>query len=54
MTLQFLISIAMHLLLESEVTVLEVRLATSVILPVFDLCQCSFIFGKRSLRFYLR
>lgn len=54
MTLQFLISTAISLPFESEVTVLEVKMATSVILPVYNLCQYSFVFIKRSLKFYLR
>lgn len=44
MTLQFLVSIAIHLPFKSEVIVLEVRMATSVIPPVHNLCQCSFVF----------
>jgi len=54
MTIQFLISIAIHLPFESEVTVLEMRLVTSVILPVHNLWQRPFVFIRRSLKFYLR
>lgn len=54
MTSQLLISTAMHLPFESAVTVLEVRTAISIIPPECTLGQRSFVFIKRSLKYYLR